>query len=89
MWPSFGKIELQPPFAVFGSEMTPSALEWQVSITDDGIPRRESSTAGSSDPTRPPSCGSSSKIARGFGRSSVRQRFARFAVMIPPKEKPK
>ena len=89
MWPSFGKIELQPPSAVFGSEITPCPLEWQVSFTDDGIPRRESSTAGSSNPTRPPSCGSSSQTARGFGRCSFRQRLVRFAVMIPPNEKPK
>ena len=86
---SFGKIALQLPLPLFGSEMTPSAPEWHSSLTVDGMPDRESSTAGSSKPVKPPSCGSSRKIALGFGRCSDLYRFARFAVMTPPKEKPK
>jgi hypothetical protein len=34
-------------------------------------------------------CGSSRKMARGSGRCSALCRFARLAVMMPPKEKPK
>ena len=86
---SFGKIALQLPFAMFGPEITPSAPEWHSSFTVDGMPARESSTAGSSNPFRPPSCGSSRKIALGFGKCSDLYRFARFAVTMPPNEKPK
>ena len=40
--------------------------EWHWSFTVDGMPASESSTAGSSNPLRPPSWGSSRKIARGL-----------------------
>jgi hypothetical protein len=89
MCPSFGKIALQLLVARFGREMTPSAPEWHCSFTLAGIPASEASSAGSPNPFRAPSCGSSRKIARGLGRCSDRCRFARLAVMMPPNEKPK
>jgi hypothetical protein len=86
-----GKIALQLPFALFGSEVTPFSLEWHWSLTARGIPASESSSAGSSKPScaKPPSCGSSRKIAFGLGSCSDPYLFARFAVTIPPNEKPK
>ena len=91
---SFGNTALQLPFLVDWpwasvSPMTPLAGAWHSNSVEDGIPPRSSSSAGSSVPVSAPSCGSSRKIARGFGRWSDCHRLARFAVMMPPNEKPK
>ena len=72
MWPSFGKIALQLPSALFGSEMTPSALEWHCELHGRRDARQGVVHRGLVEAVRPPSCGSSRKIARGFGRCSFR-----------------